>query len=213
MGRFEKWGGWLAALVVGLAALGWMSTIQRDADSYREIAGVLKERIQAQSGKSNLSVRDLAQARTELAEAHQRIAALEGGPGGADGSGDVAGLFVGHWRLISYENFGEDGSVTKREMTGRIMYDGQGNMSAQLMPQGDAVEVENRRTQRYVAYFGTYEIDPEQGTVTHRPEGSTIFPWVGGELVRHYSFSDGNLELSLKNEERVTGTLTWERIE
>ncbi len=148
MGRFEKWGGWLAALVVGLAALGWMSTIQRDADSYREIAGVLKEKVQAQSGKSSSSVRELAQARTELAEAHQRIAALEGNPGAADGSGDVAGLFAGHWRLVSYENFAEDGTVTKREMTGRIMYDGQGNMSAQLMPQGDAVEVENRRTLR-----------------------------------------------------------------
>ncbi len=49
--------------------------------------------------------------------------------------------------------------------------------------------------------------------MTHRAKGSTIFPWVGDELVRCYSFSDGNLELSLKDEERVTGTLTWERIE
>ena len=213
MGRFEKWGGWLAALVVALAALGWMSTVQRDADSDRETAGVLEEEVEAQTGKSSSSARELAQARTELAEAHQRIAALEGSPGAADESGDVAGRFIGHWRLMSFENFAEDGSVAKREMTGRIMYDGQGNMSAQLMPQGEDLEGENRRTRGYVAYFGAYEIDREQGTVTHRPEGSTIFPWVGRELVRYYSFSEGNLELSLKNGERVTGTLTWERIE
>lgn len=213
MGRFEKWGGWLAALVMGLAALGWTTTLQSDADSYREIAGLLKEKLQEQSVRSASSAWESAQARTELAEAHRRIAALEGSPGAADASGDVAGQFIGHWRLMSFENFAEDGSVAKREMTGRIMYDGQGNMSAQLMPQGEDLEGENRRTRGYVAYFGAYEIDREEGTVTHRPEGSTIFPWVGGELVRYYSFSDGHLMLSLKDGERVTGTLTWERIE
>lgn len=90
--------------------------------------------------------------------------------------------------------------MTTREMTGRIMYDGHGNMSAQLMPQGEDHEGENRRTQGYVAYFGVYEIDPEQGTVTDRPKGSTIFLWVGDELVRYCSFSDGNLDLSFKDD-------------
>ncbi|MCH8205094.1 MAG: lipocalin-like domain-containing protein [Candidatus Hydrogenedentes bacterium] len=184
MGRFEKWGGWLAALVVALAAIGLVGAVRGDVDSDREPA-----------------------------EADQRIAAQEGSPGAADEPGDVAARFEGHWRLLSFENFAEDGTVSARAMTGRILYDGRGNMSAQLMPQGEDLEGENRRTRGYVAYFGRYEIDAERGIVTHRPEGSTIFPWVGRELVRYYSFSEGNLELSLKNGERVTGTLTWERIE
>lgn len=130
-----------------------------------------------------------------------------------EASGEGSGELTGFWRLVSFESFAEDGTVTKRAMTGRIMYDGHGNMSAQLMPQGKNLEGENRRTRRYVAYFGAYEVDSERGIVTHRPEGSVIFPWVGGELVRYYSFSDGYLELSLKNSERVMGRLTWERIE
>lgn len=131
---------------------------------------------------------------------------------GPDDEG-VAQRFVGHWRLVRWENFAADGTATVQEYSGRIMYDGHGNMSAQLMPTGDVKATENRRTQGYVAYFGTYEIDEDAGTVTHRPEGSNIFPWVGGKLVRYYEFDDGKLKLSLKSGDRVTGTLTWERIE
>ena len=122
--------------------------------------------------------------------------------------------FTGHWRLVSFENFAADGTATSREMSGRIMYDGRGNMSAQLMPTGDTVTAaENRRTEGYVAYFGGYTIDESAGIVTHSVEGSNIFPWVGTDLVRHFDFSDGKLLLSLKSDDRVTGTLTWERIE
>ena len=125
---------------------------------------------------------------------------------------NVESRFTGHWRLVSFENFSEDGTVSVRDMTGRIMYDGRGNMSAQLMPQGDAEAGDDRRTRGYVAYFGRYTLDEEAGSVTHSVEGSNILPWVGRGLVRYYGFSDGNLTLSLKNDDRVTGTLTWERI-
>ena len=136
------------------------------------------------------------------------------GSGVRAAEGDVESRFTGHWRLVSFENFAEDGTANPRAMTGRIMYDGRGNMSAQLMPKGENLEGESRRTKGYVAYFGSYEIDTKAERVTHRPEGSNIFPWVGGELPRYYGFVDGNLTLSLKNDEgRVTGTLTWERIE
>lgn len=213
MGRFEKWGGWLVALVVGLIALGWTNATRQEVEIYQGIADGLEEKRKEEVRTLSIKVRELSDLRGELEEAREQVAELKGSGGVAREAEDVAGKFTGHWRLTSYENFAEDGTVTKREMTGRIMYDGQGSMSAQLMPQGEDLEGENRRTRGYVAYFGPYEIDAEQGTVTHRPEGSTIFPWVGGELVRYYSFSDGNLELSLKDEERVTGTLTWERIE
>lgn len=213
MGRFEKWSGWLVALVVGLIAFGWSNSTEQEFEVYQEIAVKLEEKRKQEVRTVSAKTREANELRRDLEEAREQIAELTGSGAVERESDDVAGKFTGHWRLVSYENFAEDGTVTKREMTGRILYDGQGSMSAQLMPQGEDLEGENRRTRGYVAYFGPYEIDAEQGTVTHRPEGSTIFPWVGGELVRYYSFSDGNLELSLKDEERVTGTLTWERIE
>lgn len=127
---------------------------------------------------------------------------------------NVEDAFTGHWRLVLWETFAADGTATIQAYSGRILYDGRGNMSAQLMPKGDdAEEGEYRRTRGYVAYFGTYAIDEYAGTVTHSVEGSNIFPWVGTDLVRHYEFVDGNLRLSLKDGERVTGSLTWERIE
>jgi len=45
-------------------------------------------------------------------------------------------------------------------------------------------------------------------------EGSSNPSWVGSNQVRHYAFdADGqHLTLSLKNGERVTSTLRWQRI-
>lgn len=138
------------------------------------------------------------------------VVALYVGHVGAQGADSAK--FTGHWALVSFENFAEDGTVTERAMTGRIMYDGNGNMSAQLMPKGEDLAGENRRTRGYVAYFGDYTIDEDVGSVTHHVKGSNIFPWVGTGLVRFYEFADGHLMLSLKSGDRVTGTLTWERI-
>lgn len=128
-------------------------------------------------------------------------------------SEEILKQFVGNWRLVSFESFGENGEVTQREMVGRIMYDKDGNMAAQLMPTNSRQEPENGRVPGYVAYFGAYEVDVDAGTVTHHPEGAVFTRWVSGELVRHFEFTDDRLLLSLKNGDRVTGTLTWERIE
>ncbi len=118
--------------------------------------------------------------------------------------------FVGNWKLVSFYSFPADGEPIDREMTGRIMYDAAGNMAAQLMPDG---KTEERVTPGYVAYFGTYAVDNEAGTVTHSVAGSNFSRWVGMDLVRHFEFKDGRLILSLKEEGRVTGSLVWERSE
>ena len=49
--------------------------------------------------------------------------------------------------------------------------------------------------------------------VVHHVAGSSLPNWLGTEQVRHYAFSsDGKqLTLSLKNGDRITQTLTWER--
>ena len=60
-------------------------------------------------------------------------------------SKEVLEQFVGNWRLVSFESFGQNGEVTRRDMVGRIMYDKDGNMAAQLMPTNSRQEPENGR--------------------------------------------------------------------
>jgi len=135
----------------------------------------------------------------------------------------VQSQFVGHWRLVKFETFAEDGTAQVAEYDGgRIMYDAAGNMSAQLMRANrgrlSAPSTEAERAAAYAtytAYYGRYTIDPALGKVTHHVEGSTNPNWVKTDLVRWYAFvPDGDrLTLSIKNAAgRVTGTLTWERI-
>jgi hypothetical protein len=131
--------------------------------------------------------------------------------------------FVGHYRLLTFENFDEKGVARRAEYDGgRISYDAAGNMSAQLMRSNrtrlSAPSTEAERAAAYAtytAYYGRYTVDAAAGTVTHHVEGSANPNRVKTDLVRWFRFSpDGNrLMLSLKNADgRVTGTLTWERL-
>jgi hypothetical protein len=136
---------------------------------------------------------------------------------------DVQKQFIGHWRLVKFENFDEKGVARVAGYDGgRIMYDTAGHMSAQLM-RSDRKPLAMPSTEperaaayaTYTAYYGKYTIDPTLGKVTHHVEGALNHNWVKTDLVRWYAFaSDGNqLMLSIKNAEgRVTGTLTWERL-
>jgi hypothetical protein len=137
---------------------------------------------------------------------------------------DVLEQLAGHWRLVSFVNF--DDSGTPREAgyeAGRITYDTAGNMAAQLMRVNrkplsqPSTEAERAAAYSgYVAYYGTVTVDPAQSKVTHHVEGSVNPNWLKTDLVRYYEFSrEGKrLTLSIKNaQQRVTGTLTWERIQ
>lgn len=136
---------------------------------------------------------------------------------------DVRTQFVGHYRLVKFDNFDEQGVVRRAEYDGgRILYDAAGNMSAQLMrsnrkpvstPSSEPERAASYAT--YTGYYGKYTVDPSVGKVTHHVEGSLNPNQVKTDLVRWYVFSaDGNqLMLSIKNAEgRVTGLLTWARI-
>jgi len=141
----------------------------------------------------------------------------------AEQPGGVAQQFVGHWRLVSFDNFDEKGAAQPSPfVAGRILYDAHGNMSAQLTHAArkplSTPSTEAERAAAYVgytAYFGRFTLDESQRSVTHHVEGSTNPNWVNTKLVRYYVFSaDGNrLTLSVKNDAgRVTGTLIWERL-
>ena len=136
---------------------------------------------------------------------------------------DVQQRIVGNWRLVSFVNVDEKGASRPGAYdAGRIMYDAQGHMAAQLMRAGrtrlSTPSTEAERATAYsgfLAYYGRYAIDLANSRITHHVEGSTNPNWVDTDLVRYYAFSsdDTRLVLSLKNAEgRVTGTLTWERL-
>ncbi len=128
---------------------------------------------------------------------------------------------VGTWKLAKYEIFDERGAARPGGFdAGRIMYGDSGEMTAHLLRTGGstaAATTEATRAaafQSYRGYFGPYTIDPSKQIVVHHVVGSSRPDWIGSEQVRHFALSeDGNqLTLSLKSGERITQTLTWDRI-
>ena len=118
----------------------------------------------------------------------------------------VRARLIGGWTLVKYEIFGADGAVRPGNYdVGRLRYDAQGEMDAHLM---------RSREHAYLAYFGPYTIDVQKGIVVHHVAGSSRQDWIGTDQIRYYAFSsDGNqLSLSLKSGDRVTQTLTWDRL-
>ena len=128
--------------------------------------------------------------------------------------------FIGTWRLVSIETdtlgrFSRLGASPK----GYIYYDGTGHMAAQIQPDRkrpswsagtrlsgqDAIEA----LTGYVAYFGTYTVDPTARTVTHHREGALNFDVV--DYVRRYEFLPGD-RIALMPVNRPGLRLVWERV-
>lgn len=137
---------------------------------------------------------------------------------------------VGTWKLLSFEAQTADGQLLLpygRDPVGQLIYDALGNMAVQLMraqrqsfsardkSQGSAEEIQRAFTS-YEAYFGTYVVDEQQGTVTHRLEGALFPNWTGGEQRRYFRFSGGHLSLSTPpipyGGTTMRATLVWERM-
>ena len=140
--------------------------------------------------------------------------------------------FIGRWQLISSTFRQADGTIIYplgEQAEGRISYDKQGQMSAQLMrPQRerlssrDAEEVRLAKVKAafdgYTAYYGSYTIDFETQSVTHHVAGSLLPNWIGRQLVRYFEFSQNNTRLALTTppmgkKAQIVGTLVWEKIE
>lgn len=139
----------------------------------------------------------------------------------------VKSKLIGVWNLVSFEQRRSDGSVVApygEKPLGRITYDAQGRMSAQLMRRGrkggpavgagtydKTTEAELREiVQGFIAYYGTYDVNESNRTVIHHVEACLIPSWVGTDLTRTYEFSGNRLILTA---ELATGTATlvWER--
>jgi catechol 1,2-dioxygenase len=143
-------------------------------------------------------------------------------PGGSE-TARIRQQLIGSYKLVWYVGYDQNGAETKLPYrVGQISYDAAGRMSAQLMrdpsvpppvPPAGGTGRGGGNPGGYVAYFGRYEIDAEKRTVTPNVEGSIGAGMVGAAMVRHFDFSpDGeSLFLSVKNGDRVTGRLRWDR--
>jgi hypothetical protein len=93
---------------------------------------------------------------------------------------------LGAWKLISYELRLASGTVLKpfgEAPIGRILYQANGQMSAQLMTpaatpfdSSDPLKATTNEAmtawRNYIGYWGRYSVDTTAGTVTHHIEGS-----------------------------------------
>ena len=138
--------------------------------------------------------------------------------------------FVGTWKLVSFEMRRSDGQIVypfTRNIVGVLNYDSKGNMSAQLMrPDRPAFAINDHQKgtpeeikaafEGFIAYFGTYEINEEKGTVIHHVRGSSFPNWVGSDQIRFFEFSGNRLTLRTPPIQvsgiAVTSLLIWERV-
>jgi hypothetical protein len=137
--------------------------------------------------------------------------------------------FVGVWRLVASEARLADGRTVYpygRDAVGMLTYDQSGHMSAQVMktdrPLFVSGDIRNGTPDEikaafdgYTAYFGNYEVDEQEGTVTHRVLGSHFPNWVGQDQKRFFGFSGNRLTLRTPpiqtSGTTVTLVLVWER--
>ncbi len=136
--------------------------------------------------------------------------------------------FLGVWRIVSWENEDEDGSITwpvGRRPEGLLHYAAGGHMMVQIAASGRArlttgelfaggVEERAAAFAAHVAYGGRWEIRGEQ--MIHKLEISSVPNWTGGEQIRDVEFLDhDNLQLSAAMQfagRTVMARVRWRRV-
>jgi Lipocalin-like domain len=135
-------------------------------------------------------------------------------------------LIVGAWSLSSYElRLKPSGTITTPfgpHPVGQILYEANGQMSAQLMRPETTAFASNdplRATdeeaasawRNYIGYWGTYTIDASAGIITHHIEGAWLTNWVGQNQTRAFQLSGDSLSLDADSA-AWHAHLTWKRI-
>ena len=137
---------------------------------------------------------------------------------------------VGAWKLVTFEFRKTDGNVMYpygEKARGSLIYTESGRYSAQLMRSdrprfaiGDQMmgtpEEIDASYKGSISYFGTYQVDAENGFVIHHVE-SSIFPNMEGtDQKRFFELSEERLQLTTPpinlDGEKAIGILLWERV-
>ena len=137
--------------------------------------------------------------------------------------------FVGTWMLVSSEANLADGTIVHpygKNAIGMLTYDHSGHMSAQVMhpdrPLFVSGDMRNGTPEEikaafdgYTAYFGNYEVDDQEGSVTHHVLGSHFPNLVGQDQKWFFAFSSNRLTLRTPpiptSGTTVTLAFVWER--
>ena len=158
--------------------------------------------------------------------ANERRAADE--PTAAPGS--LHAYILGTWKLESYVDIAEDGSIASEPLSGRaeglLIYAPDGFMSAQLMrsdrrafSSGDwfsPTPAELDEASRFIGYSGRYSVDEITQSVVHEVAISFFPNWIDQGQSRRAHRSRGGLVLTPDSPLRsggrmVTPRLTWVR--
>jgi hypothetical protein len=139
----------------------------------------------------------------------------------------MSDLLRGTWALVATEWRRADGRHANpfgANAVGVLIYDGAGNMSAQVMRAGrPALDGHSgidtamaNAVPGYIAYFGEYEVDESQSTVRHSVVGAAFPAWTGHEVVRGYLLDGDILTLTdnviAADGVEVFASTTWQRI-
>lgn len=138
---------------------------------------------------------------------------------------------AGAWMLVSVETHLSNGDVIRAygdQPQGVIVYTEDGYMTAQVS-RPDRSKIKAGDQQRasdgeirsnfegYIAYHGTYSIDPDAQTVTHFVRGSMFKNWEGEAQTRFYEIDGDRVTLSTPEVRwgelgTVRTVLVWERL-
>ena len=139
-------------------------------------------------------------------------------------------LLPGTWELLSRIDVNDAGERRIDPSLGEdpvalLIYDRAGHFAAQFMKrdrsgpmiEGPATASNNSRARGgYDAYFGTYTVDDEQGTVTQHLLGALSQENVGHVLTRAMTVANDRLAIRLRTSsvdgEPVTRELIWKRV-
>ena len=137
---------------------------------------------------------------------------------------------LGTWRLVSFEARDSKGQLQYplgERVSGMLMYDAGGNMSAHVMRNdrplfaandpGFGTDAEVRAAfDGHAPYFGTYTLDQATQTVIHHVRGAWYPNWIGNDQLRRFTFDGSRLVLStpslVSDGQSLEYVLTWERI-
>jgi hypothetical protein len=145
------------------------------------------------------------------------------------GANDATASISGTWRLVSYKSRTADGTVTDLygpTPLGQLIYDTAGHMSVHLLKPGlpkcdtlDRRKCPEREARaafdNYLGYWGRYQINAMENSVTHHIDGASVPDWVGTSQERFFKLEGARLTLTTPSM-KIAGmdaiqTIVWER--
>ncbi|MCC6261755.1 MAG: lipocalin-like domain-containing protein [Anaerolineales bacterium] len=143
----------------------------------------------------------------------------------------ISDSIIGAWKLRQFKFEAKGNRIIYpfgKAAVGSIIYTETMRFSGQLMKaerprfqiadqMRGTIEEVLANYQGVISYFGSYQVDVAQGIVTHHVEGS-IFPNMEGtQQIRYFELQENVLQLRTPtfklNQEIVTGTIVWQRVE